>query len=382
VGERKAVTKCRSLPAESAGEVRSEDTQRAKTRCGERRTNRPIPLDATPRPSALAGGQAGKWVTWNHLLFLSPLRHGTLLARHTSSEEHPSESGGAGPLPRARTHAQLQLTRPGQPRGAASLGGRPLMWGRLSSLRPAFEPALAPFTHRSLPPTRSPSGASRQACHAGGRAGRATQSRAARTSQKPSAARAGVVARATARSTSSRRCKVEQAARLAMPAVAPAEQHTPEQHGLPKNLPPPRLAAWPARLRAPPQAAAVRWSKPPGLPCRRSRRQNNTLPSSTDSPKTFRRQDWRRGPHDCALHLKPPPPVEQAARLAMPAVAPAEQHNPEQHGLPKNLPPPRLAAWPARLRAPREHPVKCRTSRGRLESRPDQPRAKLSPFAH
>jgi len=49
---------------------------------------------------------------------------------------------------------------------------------------------------------------------------------------------------------------VEHAARLAMPAVAPAEPHTPQQSGLPKCHPPPRLAAWPARLRAPPQAAA------------------------------------------------------------------------------------------------------------------------------
>jgi len=68
------------------------------------------------------------------------------------------------------------------------------MWGRLSSLRPAFQPALAPFTHRplrhpmpcfvgadqpvrpfssdlgALPCSRKgavPRGASRQACHAG-----------------------------------------------------------------------------------------------------------------------------------------------------------------------------------------------------------------------
>jgi len=101
------------------------------------------------------------------------------------------------------------------------------MWGRLSSLRPAFQPALVPFTHRptcnrtvttvgaaqpvrpfssdlrALPCSRKgavPRGASRQACHAGGHAGRATQSRAVREFQR---------------------------------------------------LPPPRLAAWPARLRAP-----------------------------------------------------------------------------------------------------------------------------------
>jgi hypothetical protein len=95
------------------------------------------------------------------------------------------------------------------------------------------------------------------------------------------------------------------------------------------------------------------WSKPPGLPCRRSRRQSDTIPSCTGVPSANRRQEWRRGPHDCALHLNPPPtPVEQAARLAMPAVTPAEPHNPERYGSPNRHPPPRLAAWPAGLRAP------------------------------
>ena len=49
---------------------------------------------------------------------------------------------------------------------------------------------------------------------------------------------------------------------------------------------------------------------------------------------------------------KPPPPVEQAARLAMPAVTPAERHNLELYGSSKRQPPPRMAAWHARLRAP------------------------------
>jgi len=49
------------------------------------------------------------------------------------------------------------------------------------------------------------------------------------------------------------------------------------------------------------------WSKPPGLPCRRSRRQSNIHPSCTGVPIAIRRQDWWRGPHDCALHLNPPP---------------------------------------------------------------------------
>jgi len=43
-----------------------------------------------------------------------------------------------------------------------------------------------------------------------------------------------------------------------------------------------------------------RWSKPPGLPCRRSRRQSDTVPNGTGVPTPS-------GPHDCALHLKPPP---------------------------------------------------------------------------
>jgi len=48
-------------------------------------------------------------------------------------------------------------------------------------------------------------GASRQACHAGGRAGRATHTPPVRDFQTPSAAKTGGVARKTARSTSRRR---------------------------------------------------------------------------------------------------------------------------------------------------------------------------------
>jgi len=137
-----------------------------------------------------------------------------------------------------------------------------------------------------------------------------------------------------------------------MPAVAPAEQHTHHLSGLPRRHPPPRLAAWPARLRAPLQDAPAQWSKPPGLPCRRSRRQSNTNPNATGVPAP-------PGPQDCALHFKMPPPVEQAARLAMPAVVPAEQHTHHLSGLPRRHPPPRLAAWPARLRAPLQDAAAC-----------------------
>ena len=86
---------------------------------------------------------------------------------------------------------------------------------------------------------------------------------------------------------------VEQAARLAMPAITPAEPHNPERYGSPH-------AIRPAQLRAPPQPAAARWSKPPGLPCRRSRRQSHTIPSCAGVPTPS-------GPHACALHLNPPP---------------------------------------------------------------------------
>ena len=136
---------------------------------------------------------------------------------------------------------------------------------------------VRPFSSdlRALPCSRkaaAPRGASRQACHAGGRAGRATQSRSVR--------------------------------------------EFPRQ-------PPPRLAAWPARLRTPPQPAAPKWSKPPGLPCRhflwskplglpcrRSRRQSHTISSCAAVPSPS-------SPHDCALHLNPPRPVgaDQRVRL-------------------------------------------------------------------
>jgi|YNPMSStandDraft_1061717.scaffolds.fasta_scaffold10340_3 hypothetical protein len=50
----------------------------------------------------------------------------------------------------------------------------------------------------------------------------------------------------------------------------------------------------------PPNASAAKWSKPRGLPCRRSRRQNHTIPTCTGVPTPS-------GPQDCALHLNPPP---------------------------------------------------------------------------
>jgi hypothetical protein len=182
-----------------------------------------------------------------------------------------------------------------------------LLWGR------HFEAASVPGE------------ASRQACHAGGRAGRGTQSRAARglpnanrrqTPDRRQDWRRGpqdCVLHRTARSTSSRR---------------------PVEHAA-------------------------------GLACRRARRQRNTTPSGAGLPNANRRQDWRRGPQDCALHLKLPPESgacrqachaggasERAGRLA---AWPGTQCRPSGAGLQLYLarhPPPRLAAWPAGLRAP------------------------------
>jgi hypothetical protein len=87
-------------------------------------------------------------------------------------------------------------------------------------------------------------------------------------------------------------------------------------------------------------------------------------PERYGSSNANHHQDWWRGPHDCALHLNPPPPnVEQAARLAMPAVAPAEPHNPERYGSSNAIRRQdwrrgthdcalHFRAWPAGLRAP------------------------------
>ena len=58
---------------------------------------------------------------------------------------------------------------------------------------------------------------------------------------------------------------------------------------------------WPPLPTAPPPPNRPPWSMPPGLPCRRSRRQSHTIPSCAGVPTPC-------GPQDCALQLKPPPP--------------------------------------------------------------------------
>lgn len=69
-GEGKAVIRRQLLPAGHAGVARSFEAQRGKTCWAEQRDGRPDLPDATLRPRAQAGEQAGKWVTWNHFSFL------------------------------------------------------------------------------------------------------------------------------------------------------------------------------------------------------------------------------------------------------------------------------------------------------------------------
>ena len=65
--------------------------------------------------------------------------------------------------------------------------------------------------------------------------------------------------------------------------------------GFPAGLGPPYPPPHPSQI-----ARAAKWSKPPGLPCRRSRRQSNTISNATGVPTPS-------GPHDRSLRLNPPP---------------------------------------------------------------------------
>jgi len=87
-----------------------------------------------------------------------------------------------------------------------------------------------------------------------------------------------------------------------MPAAAPAELHTPERSGSSNAI---RRQDW---RRGKQDCLLHLKAPPPSLPCRRPRRQSYTLPSDPGVPNADRRQDWRRGPQDCVLHVKAPPP--------------------------------------------------------------------------
>ena len=186
----------------------------------------------------------------------------------TPAERHDPERYGSSKRHPARRTARSTSTR-------RPLWGRLFVWGRLSSLRPAFQPALAPFTHRPLhhpmprhvgadqrvrpacsllhrplprwsKPPGLPCRRSRRQSHTiPGCAGVRT----------PSAAKTGGVARKTACSTSRRR--PQRSMPPGLPCGRPGRQSktTRAVREFPRH-PPPRLAAWHARLRAPPQGAA------------------------------------------------------------------------------------------------------------------------------
>jgi hypothetical protein len=175
----------------SSNAIRRQDWRRGTHDCALHFRAWPAGLRAPPQAAAPqcgasrqtchAGGHAGR-------------------ATHTrAAREFQSPSAAKTGAVARKTARSTSTRRP--------LWGRLFVWGRLSSLRPAFEPALAPLPTASPPPNRpsAPSGASRQACHAGGHAGRGTQPRAVREFQAPTAAKTGAVARRTARSTSTRR---------------------------------------------------------------------------------------------------------------------------------------------------------------------------------
>jgi len=198
------------------------------------------------------------------------------------------------------------------------LWSRLFVWGRLSSLRPAFQPAWAPLT-QCLSCNRS---LLRPLQHA---ALLATQA-----------------------------LLVEQAARLAMPAVTPAERHNPQRYGS-------SHAIQPARLRTPPQAAPS-FPSPcppcslwfafsvPSMSCPMWGRLSSLRPAFEPAWAPLTQclscnRSLLRPLQHAALLATQALLVEQAARLAMPAVTPAERHNPQRYGSSH-------AIQPARLRTP------------------------------
>jgi len=144
-----------------------------------------------------------------------------------------------------------------------------------------------------------------------------------------------------------------------MPAVTPAERHNPQRYGS-------SLATQPARMRAPPQAAPSFPS--PCSPCspwfvfsvssvfsvvcffRALHVVSDVGPAFQPAWAPLTQclscnRSLLRPLQHAALLATPAILVEQAARLAMPAVTPAERHNPQRYGSSH-------ATQPARMRAP------------------------------
>jgi hypothetical protein len=229
---------------------------------------------------------------------------------------------------------------------------------------------------RAPPQGAARSGASRQACHAGGR--RQSDTIPSVTGgPTPSAAKTGGVARKTACSTS--RGRPQWSMPPGLPCGRPGRQsNTTRASGSSQRHPPPRLAAWHARLRAPLEGVARKtacstsrgrpqWSMPPGLPCGRPGRQSHTIPSCPGfgTPSAAKTGGVARKTACSTSRGRP--------QWSMPPSLPCGRSGRQSDTIPSGTggqrqPPPRLAAWHARLRAPLEGVARktaCSTSRGR-----------------
>jgi hypothetical protein len=200
---------------------------------------------------------------------------------------------------------------------AASLGGGwlptfPLCFsGAASFVGQAFQPAagfpagLGPlYPLPSFTQSPPPSGACRQACHAGGHAGRATQSRTAREPQRHPA-------RTTARSTSTRplspHLRVLRVLRALCGLPSPCSlwfvfsvpSVSCPMWGRLSSLRPAFQPAWAPfthGLSSTQSPRRPKWSKPPGLPCRRPRRQSHTIPTCAGAPNAIQPARLRTPP--------------------------------------------------------------------------------------
>jgi len=198
----------------------------------------------------------------------------------------PAASYGAAYLWGGHSCLRPRPARHGSLPGQAVFVGHAFLWGRLSSLRPAFQPAWAPLTDchscaqsRPLPwstppglPCRPLRGARSLACHTGSHAGGRLSS--------PALPQAPVCAPG-----SSCGARLVMWGRLSSlrPAFQPA--WAPFTHR-PLLNPMPCLVGADQRVR--PLSSLprrpFRWSMPPGLPCRRSRRQSHTIPKGAGVP--------------------------------------------------------------------------------------------------
>ena len=145
--------------------------------------------------------------------------------------------------------------------------------------------------------------------------------------------------------------RLESLPHIRMPA--PQEEAGPQRELAPqsgatrgRSHPPPRLAAWHARLRAPRRG---RCGKPGGmLHDGRTRRSAPTREAMRQ--KGGRWREGRQGRLERLPHIRMPAPQEEAG--------PQRELAPQSGATRgRSHPPPRLAAWHARLRAPREHLV-------------------------